>query len=265
MDQWLLPAWLDAAVARRLEALDADRYGQRLWEADASLWKPEDEAHQKIIGNALGWLSVFEGVREQIEGVTEFVDELRAEGYRSAVLLGMGGSSLAPEVMREVLGVREGYLDLHVLDSTDPAAVLAVEAAVDLETTLFVVSSKSGGTTETASFHAYFYERLRELDGHHAGHHFVAITDEGTSLQQEALDQGFRAVFVNPSDIGGRYSALSFFGMVPAALIGADLERLLDGVRATPSSAARTCRPARTPPCASAPCSARPRSPAATS
>ena len=233
MDQWLLPAWLDEAVARRLEALQADRYPERLWEADAELWKPEDEAHQAIIGNALGWLSVFEGVREQIEGLAGFVDELRADGYRSAVLLGMGGSSLAPEVLREVLGVREGYLDLHVLDSTDPAAVLAVEAAVDLETTLFVVSSKSGGTTETASFHAYFFERLQELDGHHAGHHFVAITDEGTSLQQEALDQGFRAVFVNPSDIGGRYSALSFFGMVPAALIGVDLERLLDGVRAT--------------------------------
>jgi len=119
-----------------------------------------------------------------------------------------------------------------VLDSTDPAAVLAVQAAVDLETTLFIVSSKSGGTTETASFHAYFYERLAELDGGHAGHHFVAITDEGTSLQQEALEQDFRAVFVNPSDIGGRYSALSFFGIVPAALIGVDLERLLDGVRA---------------------------------
>jgi glucose-6-phosphate isomerase len=175
---------------------------------------------------------VFEGVREQVEGLTEFVDDLRAEGYRSAVLLGMGGSSLAPEVLREVLGVREGYLDLHVLDSTDPAAVLAVEAAVDLETTLFIVSSKSGGTTETASFHAYFYARLQEHCGDHAGHHFVAITDEGTSLQEEALAQGFRAVFVNPSDIGGRYSALSFFGMVPAALIGVDLERLLDGVRA---------------------------------
>ena len=184
-----------------------------------------------MVGNALGWLSVFEGVREQVEGLTEFVDELRAEGYRSAVLLGMGGSSLAPEVLREVLGVREGYLDLHVLDSTDPAAVLAVEAAVDLETTLFIVSSKSGGTTETASFHAYFYERLQELDGDHAGHHFVAVTDEGTSLQEEALAQDFRAIFVNPGDIGGRYSALSFFGIVPAALIGVDLERLLDGVR----------------------------------
>jgi glucose-6-phosphate isomerase len=231
MDHWLLPAWLSEAVARRLDALDADRYAERLWEADATLWKPDDAEHQRVVGDSLGWLSVFEGVRDQIEGLTEFVDELRAQGYRSAVLLGMGGSSLAPEVMREVLGVREGYLDLHVLDSTDPAAVLAVEAAVDLESTLFVVSSKSGGTTETASFHAYFYERLRELDGDHAGHHFVAVTDEGTSLEREALDQGFRAVFVNPGDIGGRYSALSFFGMVPAALMGVDLERLLDGVR----------------------------------
>ncbi|NLE21750.1 MAG: hypothetical protein GX624_03055 [Actinobacteria bacterium] len=232
MDQWLLPAWLDAAVGRRLEALDTDGYSRRLWEADASLWKPDDEEHQRIVRASLGWLSVFEGVRDQVPGLVEFVDELRGEGYRSTVLLGMGGSSLAPEVMREVLGVREGYLDLHVLDSTDPAAVLAVEAAVDLETTLFVVSSKSGGTTETASFHAYFYDRLRELDGEHAGRHFVAVTDEGTSLQREALDQGFRAVFVNPSDIGGRFSALSFFGMVPAALMGVDLERLLDGARA---------------------------------
>ena len=233
MDQWLLPAWLDSAVGRRLEALDADGYGRRLWEADASLWKADDEEHQRVVRASLGWLSVFEGVRDQVAGLTEFVDEVREEGYRSAVLLGMGGSSLAPEVMREVLGVREGFLDLHVLDSTDPAAVLAVEAAVDLETTLFIVSSKSGGTTETASFHAYFYERLTELDGEHAGHHFVAVTDEGTSLQQEALDQGFRAVFMNPSDIGGRFSALSFFGLVPAALMGVDLERLLDGVRAT--------------------------------
>ena len=232
MDQWLLPAWLNAAMGRRLEALEADRFGVRLWEADATLWKPDDEGHQGVIRNALGWLSVFEAVRGDVATLESFVDDLRSEGYRSAVLLGMGGSSLAPEVMRDVLGVREGYLDLHVLDSTDPAAVLAVEAAVDLETTAFIVASKSGGTTETASFHAYFYERLKELDGDHAGHHFMAITDEGTSLQKEALEQGFRAVFVNPSDIGGRYSALSFFGLVPAAFMGIDLERLLDGARA---------------------------------
>ena len=221
---------LEAAVQERLVALAAADFSERLWAADPTLWKADDDSHQKIVANALGWLSVFEGVRDEVQGLTEFVHELRAEGYRSAVLLGMGGSSLAPEVMRAILGIRPGYLDLHVVDSTDPAAVAAVAAAVDLESTLFVVASKSGGTTETACFHAYFYERLRELCGEHAGHHFVAITDEGTSLEQQALDQGFRAVFVNPGDIGGRYSALSFFGMVPAALIGVDVERLLDGV-----------------------------------
>jgi len=221
---------LEAAVQERLVTLAAADFSERLWAADPTLWKADDDFHQKIVANALGWLSVFEGVRDEIQGLTEFVHELRAEGCRSAVLLGMGGSSLAPEVMSAILGTRPGYLDLHVLDSTDPAAVAAVAAAVDLESTLFVVASKSGGTTETACFHAYFYERLRELDGEHAGHHFLAITDEGTSLEQQALDQGFRAVFVNPGDIGGRYSALSFFGMIPAALIGVDLERLLDGV-----------------------------------
>ena len=223
---------LEAAVQERLAALAAADFTERLWAADPTLWKADDEAHQKIIVDALGWLSVFEGVRDEVQGLTEFVHELSAEGYRSAVLLGMGGSSLAPEVMSAILGTRPGALDLHVLDSTDPAAVAAVEAAVDLGSTLFVVASKSGGTTETACFHAYFYERLQELDGEHAGLHFVAITDEGTSLEKEALEQGFRAIFVNPGDIGGRYSALSFFGMVPAALIGVDLERLLDGVRA---------------------------------
>jgi glucose-6-phosphate isomerase len=221
------------AVDDRIAALAEQDFAARLWEADATLWKADDAAHQKVIGNALGWLSVFEGVRDEIEGLEEFASEVKAEGYRFAVLLGMGGSSLAPEVMRDVLGTRPGYLELLVLDTTDPAAVRAVEAAVDLEKTLFIVASKSGGTTETACFHAYFYERLRELDGDHAGHHFVAITDEGTSLEKEALEQGFRAVFVNPGDIGGRYSALSFFGMVPAALMGVDLEKLLDGVRAT--------------------------------
>jgi glucose-6-phosphate isomerase len=226
-----LPRELDEAVAQRLAALAADDFAARLWGADTSLWKPDDDMHQRLIAGALGWLEVFDDVRDQVEDLNDFVAGLRAEGFRSAVLLGMGGSSLAPEVLRDVLGVAEGSLDLHVLDSTDPAAVRAVEAAVDLETTVFVVASKSGGTTETASFHAYFYERLRELDGDHVAGHFIAITDEGTSLEEEAKAQGFRAIFVNPSDIGGRYSALSFFGLVPAALMGVDLDRLLDGVR----------------------------------
>jgi glucose-6-phosphate isomerase len=233
------PEAFDAAVRDSLAKLAEQDVPERLWQADTTLWKDGDEAHQKIVGNSLGWLSVFEAVRDEAAGLSAFVDELRAEGYRSAVLLGMGGSSLAPEVMAFAFGTAPGYLELTVLDTTDPAAIAAVEQQLDLESTLFIVASKSGGTTETASLHAYFYERLCELDDEHAGHHFVAITDEGTSLEKEALEENFRAVFVNPGDIGGRYSALSFFGIVPAALMGVDLERLLDGVRAM----ARACGP----------------------
>ncbi len=227
-----MPEALGAAVERRLRAYEADDLAARLWEADATLWKSDDGVHQEIIENALGWVSVFADIRAEIADLAAFVDDVRAEGFRSAVLLGMGGSSLAPEMFRDVFGVAEGFLDLHVLDSTDPAAVLALEAALDLDRTLFLVASKSGGTTETASFEAYFFERLQAGCGEHAGSHFVAITDEGTSLESQALERGYRAVFVNPSDIGGRYSALSFFGLVPAALLGIDLERLLDGVDA---------------------------------
>jgi glucose-6-phosphate isomerase len=215
-------------VRAALEELAERRAVGRLWDRDATLWKSEPE-HVRIIEDALGWLTVGDDVRSELGELAGFVDELREDGYAHAVLLGMGGSSLAPEVLRKVFGVRDGYLDVRVLDSTDPAAVLALEEEMDLCCTLFIVSSKSGGTTETASFHAYFYDRLTELEGLRAGEHFIAITDEGTSLQQEAIEQCFRAVFVNPSDIGGRYSALSFFGIVPAALMGIDLERLLEG------------------------------------
>ena len=227
-----MPAAPRAALEERLQAFAADDVAARLWAADPTLWKPGDAAHQEVIANALGWLGVWEDAHDEIADLTQFVEDVHAEGFRSAVLLGMGGSSLAPEVFSAILGAAEGALELYVLDSTDPAAVLAVEAAVDLDRTLFIVASKSGGTTETASFHAYFYGLLKAHCAEHAGSHFVAITDEGTSLEQQALEQGFRAIFVNPGDIGGRYSALSFFGLVPAALLGVDLERLLDGVDA---------------------------------
>ncbi len=234
-----------AEVVACLSRLDEHDVVARLWAADTSLWKPEAAAHQEIIAAALGWLTVFDDVREQLDGLRDFVGDVRAEGFRSAVLLGMGGSSLAPEVFRDVLG-GDG-LELHVLDSTDPAAVHAVEAAIDLDRTLFIVASKSGGTTETARFHDYFYALLREHCGDHAGAHFVAITDEGTSLERRAVEQGFRAVFINASDIGGRYSALSFFGLVPAALLGLDLERLLDGALAMARSCAAEVPAAENP------------------
>jgi glucose-6-phosphate isomerase len=224
-----------------------DDVAARLWAADPTLWKADDPHHQHLIPGALGWLTVFEDVRDQMEGLYQFLGELRADGYRHAVLLGMGGSSLAPEVMTKVLEGERGCLELRVLDSTDPAAVTAVEADLDLERTLFVVASKSGGTTETASFHAHFYELMRQLDGDHAGHHFAAITDEDTALQRQALEQDFRAVFVNPSDIGGRYSALSFFGLVPAVLAGLDLEKLLDGARRMAAACAADVPPGKNP------------------
>lgn len=244
-----MPAGGDAgaAVAARLERFGRERVAERLWAADPTLWKPDDERHQRLIAGALGWLTVFDDVRDQLEGLYGFAGDVRAEGYRHTVLLGMGGSSLAPEVLTRVLGVRRGFLDLRVLDSTDPAAVAAVGSELDLERTLFVVASKSGGTTETASFHAYFFELLKELDGDHAGHHFVAITDEDTSLQRQALAQDFRAVFVNPSDIGGRYSALSFFGLVPAVLAGVELEKLLDGARRMAAACAADVPPGENP------------------
>ena len=216
------------AIVDRLAEFDRQRFGERLFAHDPTLWKDGAE-HADIIANALGWLTVADDMQQKCSDLSGFAAQVGAEGYRDAVLLGMGGSSLAPETLLRTFGVADGFLGLHICDSTDPAAVRAVEAAIDISRTLFIVSSKSGGTTETASFHAYFYERARELLGaDQAGRHFVAITDPETSLHHEALAQDFRAVFLNPPDIGGRYSALSYFGLVPATLIGLDLQRLLD-------------------------------------
>jgi glucose-6-phosphate isomerase len=225
-----VPTKVQHTVAEKLAGLREQDFGARLWEHDTTLWSHEP-AEQAVIDGALGWLNVVEDVRGELTNLRLFADEARADGYTQAVLLGMGGSSLAPEVLRTTFGVANGYLDLHVLDTTDPVAIARLERALDLEHTLFIVSSKSGGTTETASFHAYFFDRVQRLMGHEAGRSFVAITDQGTDLQAQAIAQGFRAVFINPSDIGGRFSALSFFGLVPAALIGVDLERLLDRAR----------------------------------
>jgi glucose-6-phosphate isomerase len=216
------------AIKDRLDEFDRQRFGERLFGHDPTLWKDGAE-HAKVIQNALGWLTVADDMRQKCDDLSGFAAQVVGEGYRDAVLLGMGGSSLAPETLRRTFGVADGFLDLHICDSTDPTALRAVEAAIDISRTLFIVSSKSGGTTETASFHAYFYERARELLGaDQAGRHFVAVTDPETSLHHEALAQDFRAVFLNPPDIGGRYSALSYFGLVPAALIGLDLQRLLE-------------------------------------
>jgi len=213
------------AVDRALAALRDERVLNRIWAHDHTVWKPEPDE----ISNRLGWLHGPEEMREALPGIEAFVEEAREAGYTHALLLGMGGSSLAPETFQRVFGVREGYLDLSVLDSTDPDAVLERAEGLDPAKTLFIVSTKSGGTVETFSFFKFFYNRVAEAVGEEeAGDHFVAITDPGSALEETAERYGFRATFLNDPDIGGRYSALSHFGLVPAALIGADVAKLLD-------------------------------------
>ena len=209
---------MQAPVSERLEQMDRDRILERIWRKDHTVWK--DDPTQ--ITNRLGWLTVSDLMHERIGELEAFAEQAAADGFEAAVLLGMGGSSLAPEVFMRTFGAAEGALELIVLDTTHPATIQRVAGELDLRTTLFIVASKSGGTTETLSHFAHFW------DATPIGHQFVAITDPGTPLEGLARDHGFRSVFLNPDDIGGRYSALSYFGLVPAALIGAPLHEVLD-------------------------------------
>jgi len=219
------PAWRERVQAR-LAALDSSGWMQRLWARDPGLWS-DDPAHQAVARNRLGWLDVAAAMEPRAAEFEAFAAEVAGEGFTHTVLLGMGGSSLAPEVLRQTFGVAPGRLDLAVLDSTSPASVRGVLDSHDPARTLFVVSSKSGGTLEVTSFEAACFEWVRAARGDAAGRSFVAITDPGTSLGALAASRGYRRVFENPPDIGGRYSALSCFGLVPAALIGADVRGLL--------------------------------------
>ncbi len=221
---------LSGAVEDILARARSERFAQRVWLKDAAFWKP-NPAEQSEITDRLGWLTVSDTMRDTLPRLTDLRDGLRANGITSAVLLGMGGSSLAPEVLRETFGVGAGLPDLITLDSTDPATILAVERRIDLARTVFIVASKSGGTLETLSQYKYFHEKVLALHGGNAadaGAQFIAITDPGTKLEALAHDQRFLTTFRNPSDIGGRYSALSFFGLVPAAILGIDVPKLLD-------------------------------------
>ena len=218
---------LQGAVDATLDRADSEHFAARVWEKDPALWKP-NPAEQHEITDRLGWLTVAEAMRDALPRLHELRDDLRQAGFTDCVLLGMGGSSLAPEVLRQTYGVAQGQPKLHVLDSTDPATILHTEQRVDLAHTLFIVASKSGGTIETLTQFQYFHEKVQAIAGERTGEHFIAITDPGTKLEQMAHDYSFRAVFRNPADIGGRYSALSFFGLVPAAIIGVDVEKLLD-------------------------------------
>ena len=213
-------------VDAELKRLADDQFVRRLWEKDASLWSAE-ESEQKSVRNALGWLNVVAQTQEQAGELEAFAKEINSEGFADAVVLGMGGSSLCPDVLTHTFPQEPGSPRLSILDTTDPDAVEALAGRIDPRKTLFIVSSKSGTTAEPLAFYHYFWSVTREAGVEDPGANFIAITDPGTPLEAEAKRQGFRRVFSGVPEIGGRYSALSNFGMVPAAIMGIDVRQLL--------------------------------------
>jgi transaldolase / glucose-6-phosphate isomerase len=230
-----LPETLAASVKTTIADWKAGGKMARLWQRDATLWTGSDEA------NWLGWLDITdEQIAHPIE-LRNLAKEVWSAGFKDILLLGMGGSSLCPEVLRMTFGKIAGYPNLHVLDSTDPAQVKAFENKIDILRTLFIVSSKSGSTLEPNIFKQYFFERTKQAVGaDKAGSHFIAITDPGSKMQQVAEGDRFRHIFFGRPSIGGRYSALSNFGMVPAAAIGVDTKKFLDRTQ----EMERACGPA---------------------
>jgi transaldolase / glucose-6-phosphate isomerase len=220
---WTLPADLEAPVKAALAEWAAGGKVRRLWARDATLWTGADEA------SWLGWLGIAADQIARIDELRRIAEEIRTAGFSHVLLLGMGGSSLCPEVLTTTFGRIDGYPELHVLDSTDPAQIRSVERTIVLTRTLFIVSSKSGSTLEPNIYKQYFFERVRQVVGpDKAGSRFIAVTDPGSKMQQVAEADRFRHVFFGLPSIGGRYSALSDFGMVPAAIMGLDVGRLLD-------------------------------------
>ena len=223
--QWFSLGTLQPAVDSTVSQLQKEEAPKRLWSKDATLWSRAPEKRGEI-RDRLGWLNVAEKMLEQSPKLQRLARD--AQEYEHAVLLGMGGSSLCPDVFRLTFGSTKGQPELFVLDTTDPATIAGVRSRIDLKKTLFIVASKSGETTETLSHFAYFWGEVEKVDKRRPGRHFAAITDPGTSLEKLAKEHDFRWVFGNPSDIGGRYSALSYFGMVPGAVIGVDVKELLE-------------------------------------
>jgi len=217
-----LPEDLANAVAASLEDWRRNNKVARLWKKDASLWTRSDES------NWLGWLHIVEQQLTHVDAFQRIAEDVKKSRFKHALLLGMGGSSLCPEVLRMTFGKIKGFPELHVLDSTDPVQIKAIEAKLDLKSTLCIVSSKSGSTLEPNIYKQYFFERVKAKVGEkEAGNRFVAITDPGSHMQEIAIADKFREIFFGVASIGGRYSAISNFGMVPAAIMGLDVEKLL--------------------------------------
>jgi transaldolase/glucose-6-phosphate isomerase len=224
-------------VSTAIKEAEKKEVMRRIWHKDAALWK-EDEAARKIINNALGWLTVSDTMIGVEDDLIAFADRIRGAGqFKHVMLCGMGGSSLCPEVFRQTFGHQENYPELLVLDSTDPDVLARFHEQISVEHTLFIIASKSGTTTEPLTFYKYWYDQVARVKKS-AGENFVAITDPGTLMEQMATRDNFRRIFLNPPDIGGRYSALSYFGMAPAALMGLDIKKLLDRAERTVHSCA---------------------------
>jgi len=233
---------LAGEVASSIEDWKRNNKVARLWQKDASLWTGTDES------NWLGWLTITGEQLAHIDALKQIAADVKKARFKHALLLGMGGSSLCPEVLRMTFGKIKGFPELHVLDSTDPAQIRAIEAKVDLKSTICIVSSKSGSTLEPNIYKQYFFERVKAKVGEkEAGNRFIAITDPGSKMQQVAEADKFRRIFMGVPSIGGRYSALSNFGMVPAAIMGLDVAKFLKNteemVKACAGSAAADSNP----------------------
>jgi glucose-6-phosphate isomerase len=216
-------------VNSAMEAAVVDEVARRIWSKDSSLWK-SDENNAKVIKNSLGWLTVADEMLGVADELVEFAETIRARGFQHVMVCGMGGSSLCPEVLARTFGRQEGFPELLVLDSTDPDVIAAFAQRIDIERCLFIIASKSGSTTEPNVFYKFWYDQLSRRS-ENPGDNFIAISDPGSPLVETAAELKFRRTFLNQSDIGGRYSALSYFGMVPAALMGLDVRRFLDRAR----------------------------------
>jgi glucose-6-phosphate isomerase len=218
-----LPDNIARSIQECLDELESMRFASRIHEHDATLWRGNEEESRE----RLGWLHAPETMAPHCNPLNSFADKVKSDRFTDVVLLGMGGSSLGAEVLNQVIGSAPGYPRLHVLDSTVPGVVAEIARGVDLAHTLFIVSSKSGGTLEPNVLYQFLHHEVSRLPDRNAGSQFVAITDAGSTLEKTARDAAFRQVFLNPADIGGRYSVLSLFGLAPAALMGIDVASVL--------------------------------------
>lgn len=217
-------------AAELAATLLGDRIVDRIWSRDVGVWRAQPgRADAKSISTRLGWLDIADTMKPQVDRLKQLREKVHAAHIESVYLLGMGGSSLCAEVLRSVFGIAPGFPELVVLDTTDEHTLTTAANRMNPDRTWFIVASKSGGTIEVASMERFFWARMSEALGRPPGAHFIAITDGGTALEKLAHDKGYGEIFVNPADIGGRFSALSLFGLVPAALIGAPFEAVLNG------------------------------------